>query len=160
VWGRVVDLRGPRIPLGAAFGLLFLGYIGIWKIYDVGSVPAGKSLSTATFCLLVACGFMTGVGSHAGFVGGINSTAKSFPDRMVCFRLISFWKIPWISRLARNDKLNCVLRFWAVSFPFFSRGPGSIPWQYIFFPLIARHRDVFAHDHRLLFHPPHSIAHF
>ncbi|KAJ7476903.1 major facilitator superfamily domain-containing protein [Mycena galericulata] len=79
-WGRIVDSRGPRIPLGFAFVFLFLGYMGIRYFYDTG-VAAGSSLSTFSLGLLIACSFMTGAGGNAGFTGAVNSTAKSFPDK-------------------------------------------------------------------------------
>ncbi|KAJ6606619.1 major facilitator superfamily domain-containing protein [Mycena vulgaris] len=79
-WGRIVDTRGPRIPLAFSFFFLFLGYTGIRHFYDTG-VPAGSTLSNFNMGLLVACSFMTGAGGNAGFTGAINSTAKSFPDK-------------------------------------------------------------------------------
>ncbi|KAJ7476891.1 major facilitator superfamily domain-containing protein [Mycena galericulata] len=78
-WGRIVDSRGPRLPLGFAFVFLFLGYMGIRHFYDTG-VAAGSSLPTFSLGLLIACSFMTGAGGNAGVMGAVNSTAKSFPD--------------------------------------------------------------------------------
>ncbi|KAJ7250422.1 major facilitator superfamily domain-containing protein [Mycena rebaudengoi] len=79
-WGRIVDARGPRIPLGFSFAFLFLGYTGIRHFYDAGVSP-GSTLSTFSLGLLIACSFMTGAGGNAGFTGAINSVAKSFPDK-------------------------------------------------------------------------------
>ncbi|KAF8173863.1 major facilitator superfamily domain-containing protein [Mycena galopus ATCC 62051] len=79
-WGRIVDSRGPRIPLAFAFVFLFFGYTGIRHFYDVG-VEGGSTLSSFSLGLLIACSFMTGTGGNAGFTGAINSTAKSFPDK-------------------------------------------------------------------------------
>ncbi|KAJ7125293.1 major facilitator superfamily domain-containing protein [Mycena epipterygia] len=79
-WGRIVDTRGPRIPLAFSFFFLFLGYTGIRHFYDAG-VPAGSTVSSLSMGLLIACSFMTGAGGNAGFTGAINSTAKSFPDK-------------------------------------------------------------------------------
>ncbi|KAJ6544286.1 major facilitator superfamily domain-containing protein [Mycena capillaripes] len=79
-WGRIVDSRGPRIPLAFAFLFLFLGYTGIRHFYDAG-VPEGSTLSSFSLGLLIACSFMTGTGGNAGFTGAVNSTAKSFPDK-------------------------------------------------------------------------------
>ncbi|KAJ7618509.1 major facilitator superfamily domain-containing protein [Roridomyces roridus] len=79
-WGRIVDARGPRIPLGCSFVFLLLGYTGIRHFYDAG-VPEGTSLSSLGLGLLIACSFMTGAGGNAGFTGVVNSTAKSFPDK-------------------------------------------------------------------------------
>ncbi len=69
--------------LAAAFVLLLTGYAGIWKIYDAGLPPESKHLSMAILYLLAFCSFMTGVAGNAGFSSAINSTAKSFPDRLV-----------------------------------------------------------------------------
>ncbi|KAJ7775723.1 major facilitator superfamily domain-containing protein [Mycena maculata] len=79
-WGRIVDVRGPRIPLGFSFVFLSLGYTGIRHFYDAG-VPADSTLSNLNLGLLIACSFMTGAGGNAGFTGAVNSTAKSFPDK-------------------------------------------------------------------------------
>ncbi|KAJ6615493.1 MFS general substrate transporter [Mycena sp. CBHHK59/15] len=79
-WGRIVDARGPRLPLGFAFIFLFLGYSGIRHFYDTG-VPEDSALSSFSMGLLIACSFMTGAGGNAGFTGAVNSTAKSFPDK-------------------------------------------------------------------------------
>ncbi|KAJ7235305.1 major facilitator superfamily domain-containing protein [Mycena haematopus] len=79
-WGRIVDTRGPRIPLAFAFVFLFFGYTGIRHFYDVG-VEVGSTLSSFSLGLLIACSFMTGAGGNASFSGAVNSTAKSFPDK-------------------------------------------------------------------------------
>ncbi|KAJ7886216.1 major facilitator superfamily domain-containing protein [Mycena olivaceomarginata] len=79
-WGRIVDSRGPRIPLSFAFVFLFFGYTGIRHFYNVG-VENGATVSSLSLALLIACSFMTGTGGNAGFTGAINSTAKSFPDK-------------------------------------------------------------------------------
>ncbi|KIJ58487.1 hypothetical protein HYDPIDRAFT_44450 [Hydnomerulius pinastri MD-312] len=79
VWGRIVDLRGPRIPLiGASICLLF-GYSGIKRIYGDG-VGGGTTVSALHFAVLVVCGFMTGLGGNAGPGAAVNTTARSFPD--------------------------------------------------------------------------------
>ncbi|CAK5268448.1 unnamed protein product [Mycena citricolor] len=79
-WGRIVDSRGPRLPLAFAFVFLFSGYTGIRHFYDTG-VPKGATLSDIGLALLIVCSFLTGAGGNAGFTGAVNSTAKSFPDR-------------------------------------------------------------------------------
>ncbi|KAF7354639.1 NmrA domain-containing protein [Mycena sanguinolenta] len=79
-WGRIVDSRGPRIPLAFGFVFLFFGYTGIRHFYDVG-VEGGPTVSSLSFGLLIACSFMTGTGGNASFTGAVNSTAKSFPDK-------------------------------------------------------------------------------
>ncbi|KAF8173853.1 major facilitator superfamily domain-containing protein [Mycena galopus ATCC 62051] len=79
-WGRIVDSRGPRIPLAFAFVFLFFGYTGIRHFYDVG-VEGGSTLTNFSLGLLIACSFMTGIGGNASFTSAINSTAKSFLDK-------------------------------------------------------------------------------
>ncbi|KAJ7149060.1 major facilitator superfamily domain-containing protein [Mycena crocata] len=79
-WGRIVDSRGPRIPLAFSFFFLFFGYTGIRHFYDAG-VPDDSTISSLSMGLLIACSFMTGAGGNAGFTGAVNSTAKSFPDK-------------------------------------------------------------------------------
>ncbi|KAF7331089.1 NmrA domain-containing protein [Mycena venus] len=79
-WGRIVDSRGPRLPLAFAFVFLFFGYTGIRHFYDVG-LEGDTTLSTFSLGLLIACSFMTGAGGNAAFTGAVNSTAKSFPDK-------------------------------------------------------------------------------
>lgn len=73
-WGRVVDSKGPRIPLISAFACLLIGYLGIRHIYDDG---AGTVISLV---ILIACSFMTGLAGNAGLAVAMNTTAKSFPE--------------------------------------------------------------------------------
>ncbi|KAG7441608.1 MFS general substrate transporter [Guyanagaster necrorhizus] len=82
VWGKIVDARGPRILMVASFALLLLGYSGIRLVYDVGLKYGQSTISTFTFCLLTLFGCMTGAGGNSALTGGINSTAKSFPERL------------------------------------------------------------------------------
>ncbi|EGN92319.1 hypothetical protein SERLA73DRAFT_191271 [Serpula lacrymans var. lacrymans S7.3] len=81
IWGRIVDGRGPRIPLIGAFGFLLMGYIGIKRVFDVGVPSNDISISIFSIIILVVCGFMTGLGGNAGLASAINTTAKSFPDK-------------------------------------------------------------------------------
>jgi hypothetical protein len=83
VWGRIVDHKGPRIPLIGASICLLVGYLGIKQMYDDG-VGNGTTVSPLHFTLLVVCGFMTGSGGNAGLSAAINTTAKSFPYSAVC----------------------------------------------------------------------------
>lgn len=83
LWGRFVDLRGPRIPFLSAFLLLLTGYYGIRHIYDQGLSRGQVTVPNATFILLVLFGFASGSGGNAGITSAINSTAKSFPDSAV-----------------------------------------------------------------------------
>ncbi|KIK95478.1 hypothetical protein PAXRUDRAFT_826958 [Paxillus rubicundulus Ve08.2h10] len=79
IWGRIVDIKGPRIPLIGAFTFLLIGYSGIKKIYDDG-IDDAATVSALHFAVLVLCGFMTGLGGVAGLAPALNTTAKSFPD--------------------------------------------------------------------------------
>ncbi|KAG1838706.1 major facilitator superfamily domain-containing protein [Suillus subalutaceus] len=76
-WGRVVDSKGPRIPLISAFACLVIGYLGIKHIYDDG---AGTAISFMHLVILIACSFMTGLAGNAGLAAAMNTTAKSFPE--------------------------------------------------------------------------------
>ncbi|KAG1740236.1 major facilitator superfamily domain-containing protein [Suillus paluster] len=76
-WGRVVDTKGPRIPLISACACLLIGYLGIKRIYDDG---AETSLSFVRLAILIACTFMTGTAGNAGLAVAMNTTAKSFPE--------------------------------------------------------------------------------
>ncbi|KAI6119231.1 major facilitator superfamily domain-containing protein [Pisolithus thermaeus] len=78
IWGRIVDSRGPRIPLIGAFMCFLIGYAGMKRMYDAGT-DSGTSISAAHFTLLVVCGLLTGLGANAGIASAINTTAKSFP---------------------------------------------------------------------------------
>ncbi|KAG2124677.1 major facilitator superfamily domain-containing protein [Suillus clintonianus] len=76
-WGRVVDSRGPRIPLITASVCLLVGYLGIKRIYDGG---VGTASSFMHVVALIACTFMTGLAGNAGLAVAMNTTAKSFPE--------------------------------------------------------------------------------
>ncbi|KAF8550215.1 MFS general substrate transporter [Imleria badia] len=78
VWGRIVDRKGPRIPLIGASICLFVGYLGIKQMYDDG-IGDGATVSPLHLVLLVMCSFMTGLGGNAGSAAAVNTTAKSFP---------------------------------------------------------------------------------
>lgn len=78
--GRLVDAKGPRIPLTIALVLLFTGYFGIKAIFDAGS---GDPISLITFCALAFCSYITGIGGNGGLTSAMNATAKSFPDKLV-----------------------------------------------------------------------------
>lgn len=67
----------------SAFLLLLVGYTGIRLIYDAGLPEDATTLSTKMFILLVACSVMTGIGGNGGLAAAINTTAKSFPDKVV-----------------------------------------------------------------------------
>ena len=77
IWGRIVDQKGPRIPLIGAAICLLVGYLGIKQMYDDG-VGDGSTVSALHFTLLIVCGYMSGLGSQAGLSAAMNTTAKSF----------------------------------------------------------------------------------
>ncbi|KAL1939679.1 hypothetical protein VTO73DRAFT_9712 [Trametes versicolor] len=81
IWGGLVDRRGPRAPMIIAFFALLIGYLGIRQFYTDGLPEGVSEISTLSLCLLVFCGFLTGVGGNGGLVGAMNATAKSFPDK-------------------------------------------------------------------------------
>lgn len=66
-----------------AFFALLIGYLGIRQFYTDGLPEGVSEISTLSLCLLVFCGFLTGVGGNGGLVGAMNATAKSFPDKTV-----------------------------------------------------------------------------
>ncbi|EUC66581.1 MFS general substrate transporter [Rhizoctonia solani AG-3 Rhs1AP] len=84
IWGKVVDARGPRIPLLVAFVLLAFGYGGIRAFYT-GAISMSET-STSRFNGDVAALFFfslcTGIAGNAGITSAMNAAAKSFPDRL------------------------------------------------------------------------------
>ncbi|KAE9407195.1 MFS general substrate transporter [Gymnopus androsaceus JB14] len=82
IWGKIVDSRGPKSLLLSGFVLLLAGYSGIRLIYDAGLPTNNTTLSTAMLALLIACSFMTGFGGNGGMAAAINTTAKTFPDKV------------------------------------------------------------------------------
>ncbi|KAF9501081.1 MFS general substrate transporter [Pleurotus eryngii] len=82
IWGRIVDARGPRIPLAGAFILLFFGYSGIRTIYNAGPPETNEPISSPVFYALVLFSYLTGAGGCAALNGAGNPTTKSFPDQM------------------------------------------------------------------------------
>ncbi|KAJ3740820.1 major facilitator superfamily domain-containing protein [Lentinula detonsa] len=82
ILGKIVDTRGPKSLLLSGFVLLLSGYSGIRIIYDAGLPKDVTTLSTVMFALLIACSFMTGVGGNGGLCAAINTTAKTFPDKV------------------------------------------------------------------------------
>ncbi|KAI0717569.1 MFS general substrate transporter [Cerioporus squamosus] len=79
IWGGIVDRKGPQIMMVIAFFGLLSGYLGIRHFFDTG-IPDGESIGLLSFCALTFCGFLTGIGGNGGLVGGMNATAKSWPD--------------------------------------------------------------------------------
>jgi hypothetical protein len=84
VWGRIVDSRGPCIPLACSFVFLLGGYFGIRRFYDSGLAPDALFFPAISLYALLLCSFLIGVGGKGGYTSAVNSTAKTFPDRVVC----------------------------------------------------------------------------
>ncbi|KAF9263186.1 MFS general substrate transporter [Marasmius fiardii PR-910] len=80
--GRSVDKHGPRQAFLVAGTLLLLGYSGIRFIYLAGLPEGANSLSNFKLVTLVFCSFMIGVAASFGNVAAVNTTAKTFPDRV------------------------------------------------------------------------------
>ncbi|KAI0820729.1 MFS general substrate transporter [Trametes gibbosa] len=81
IWGGFVDRRGPRMLMVVAFFSLLIGYLGIRQFFINGLPEGTSSIGLMPLCLLVFCGFLTGIGGNGGLVGAMNATAKSFPDQ-------------------------------------------------------------------------------
>ncbi|KAI0333452.1 MFS general substrate transporter [Cubamyces sp. BRFM 1775] len=81
IWGGIVDRKGPRLMMVMAFFSLLIGYLGIRHFFVNGLPDDDSSIGLFSFCVLVFCGFLTGIGGNGGLVGSMNSTAKSFPDK-------------------------------------------------------------------------------
>jgi MFS family permease len=81
--GKIVDSRGPRILLVCAFIFLISGYLGMKHFYDSGLPPEAKSLPNLIFVALILCLFLVGSGSSSGYTASVNTTAKTFPDKVV-----------------------------------------------------------------------------
>ena len=83
IWGRIVDSQGPRILFVLSFAFLLGGYSGIKRLYDSGLAPGESTLPALSFYILVLCNFLTGCGSFGGLTSSLNSTVKSFSDKVV-----------------------------------------------------------------------------
>ena len=81
--GKIVDSRGPRILLVCAFIFLISGYFGMKYFYDSGLPPEAKSLPNLIFGALIVCLFLVGSGGSSAYTASVNTTAKTFPDKVV-----------------------------------------------------------------------------
>ncbi|KIY68607.1 MFS general substrate transporter [Cylindrobasidium torrendii FP15055 ss-10] len=82
IWGKVVDSKGPKIPLALAFILLFSGYSGIRHIYDQGLLAEQSTISSLTFWSMLVCAFMTGAGGNGGNSACVNAIARTFSEKL------------------------------------------------------------------------------
>lgn len=53
------------------------------QLYDAGLPPHVNSLPIFIFVALILCTLLAGSGGTAADIAAVNSTAKTFPDRMV-----------------------------------------------------------------------------
>lgn len=81
--GKIVDSRGPRILLVCAFIFLISGYLGMKFFYDSGLPPEAKSLPNFIFGALILCLFLVGSGGSSAYIASVNTTAKTFSDKVV-----------------------------------------------------------------------------
>ena len=129
LWGRIVDSRGSRIPLACSFVFLLGGYSGIRYFYDSGLAPDAFSFPMISFCVLVLCSFLTGAGGSGGCASAVNSTAKTFPDQVVCmhwrFSKVGF---PHHSMSASIHNRSCNIWFWTIGFPLLDYLPYILRW--------------------------------
>ena len=78
-----MDSQGPRILFLLSFIFLLVGYSGIKHLYDSGLLPDMSTLPVLSIFILALCNFLTGCGSFGGLTSALNSTVKSFPDKVV-----------------------------------------------------------------------------
>lgn len=78
-----MDSRGPRILLVCAFIFLISGYLGMKFFYDSGLPPEAKSLPNFIFGALILCLFLVGSGGSSAYIASVNTTAKTFSDKVV-----------------------------------------------------------------------------
>ncbi|KAH8834961.1 major facilitator superfamily domain-containing protein [Flagelloscypha sp. PMI_526] len=81
LWGKLVDLRGPRLNHLLGFLFLLIGYSGIRSFY-VSYEGETEPIHTLGFAVLLVCSVLSGAGGNGGFMAAVNATAKSFPDQL------------------------------------------------------------------------------
>ena len=101
--GKIVDSRGPRILLVCAFIFLISGYLGMKYFYDSGLPPEAKSLPNLVFGALILCLFLVGSGGSSAYTAAVNTTAKTFSDKVVSVQVES------IVNLAVTLVESCIL---------------------------------------------------
>ena len=65
-----------------SFLFLFGGYTGLRGYFDAGP-SSDKNLPLLSLIALSTFSYVTGAGGSAGLIASINSTARSFPERLV-----------------------------------------------------------------------------
>ena len=143
--GKVVDARGPRPLLIAAFIFLLSGYTGIRGIFDAG-LGEGKDLSTLRLIILVLCSFFSGVGGHAGMASAMNTTAKNFPDNLVSPNTHYIHLSVSHTPLAGRHRRSRHVWLWALSILLFVSLAHTLPGQYIGLSTCSRARHCNSYD--------------
>lgn len=121
--------------------------------YDVGLPEGATDISTLTFCALVVCGFLTGIGGNGGLTSAINSTAKSFPDRLV--RAIALTSCAGSQMLAASN--HCWSRhfwLWPICLPILNYSSCNIPRKHLRVSPCTRYRNLSSNDPRILLRAP------
>lgn len=84
IWGKIIDVHGPRMPLISAAILTFIGYqsvrlfyLGVFPIRSEPNDPA----SPFRVALLALALFATGTAGSSGLGSAMNTVARSFPDK-------------------------------------------------------------------------------
>ena len=83
LFGKIADSWSSHILLVCAFIFLISGYFGMKYFYDSGLPPEAKSLPNLIFGALIVCLFLVGSGGSSAYTASVNTTAKTFPDKVV-----------------------------------------------------------------------------
>ena len=155
IWGRIIDVRGPRISLAPGILLLLLGYSGIRYIFNAGVPASADTISTITISLLSLCGYMTGAGGRAGIAASVSSTANTFPDKAVRARFSLQFIFPPNHRLVPvcNGHWSRHIGFWILPLPVLDPPALVFRQEHISIPSLLLNRHRRSHDYRVLPHP-------
>ena len=130
--GRLADSRGPRVSLALSCTFLLTGYLGIKAVYDASEhsmEPAGSG----TLFTLMLFELISGAGGVLGYMAGLNSVAKSFPNKIVSpdSRVTAPIELAPLFHVANDRDGN--RRFWVrvVRFHFFDSRSHGLPRQHI-----------------------------
>jgi hypothetical protein len=121
------------------------------QLYDAGLPPRVNSLPIFIFVALILCTLLAGSGGTAADIAAVNSTAKTFPDRMVIF----FSLDPELLSITHNIPAWLHYRLghlWLriITFPIHQRLPFLLPRQHICLPPRPRFGYFSTHDHGIL----------
>lgn len=84
------DICGYKSLLVLSFLFLFVGYTGLRGYFDAGP-SSDKNLPLLSLIALSTFSYVTGAGGSAGLIASTNSTAKSFPERLVSCTWIHYF---------------------------------------------------------------------